>query len=78
MFNYNFKIYPLNGLDAVCEIAVDDEFYFVNINGKSLGTMLRDDESEFGYTTQDEELKPLLGVVVKGLREYSDDDIEDV
>lgn len=54
-------------------INVDDELYFVNVEGKFIGALEKDGLSPLGYTSVDKELLPYLGQIVAYLKAKHDD-----
>lgn len=61
MFVNEFPIYLFNSKTPQnCKVEVDDEVYHVTIDGKYLGFMERDYDSELGFKSEDENLTPLI------------------
>ncbi|WP_316739234.1 hypothetical protein [Pedobacter aquatilis] len=61
MFTYEFKMYHKSITDTVdVLINVDNEFYFTSINGNFLGSFIVDEDSPYGYSSQDIELQEYM------------------
>ncbi len=61
MFISEFPIYLFNSTTPQnCKVEVDDEFYHITIDGKYLGLMERDYNSDFGFKSEDKNIIPLI------------------
>ncbi|WP_131535484.1 hypothetical protein [Pedobacter nototheniae] len=61
MLTTTFNIHPFGAKTAQNVIIhIDDEIYFVHVEGNFIGSMVMDSESEFGFSTENEELKQLI------------------
>jgi|GEM_PF-1802752 len=70
MNSYHFHIYPLGTKDAQdCIVHFDRGIYYVYLEGREVGMMVRDKSGEFGFATQDEMLRPLIEEISGHLHE---------
>lgn len=70
MFNYQFQFIPIGQQEPVDVIInVDDEYWFVNAGGVSLGTMVEDLDSPYGFATEDADLQKQLEPLTMALKE---------
>jgi len=61
MFTTEFNMYHIDTKTPVMvKIEQDDEVMFVSVDGNYLGSMQENPDAEFGYETDDEELKTYL------------------
>ena len=61
MNSYHFNIYPVDTKTAQdCIIHFEHGAYHVLVEGNLIGKMVRDKDSEFGYSTDDSNLLPLI------------------
>lgn len=75
MVTREFELYHLSTTEpAKVVINIDDEFHFTSIDGDFKGSFVLDEDSEFGISTEDEELKPYiesLGMYLKDSKSKS-------
>jgi len=70
MFIYQFQFIPSGQQEPVDVIInVDDEYWFVNAGGVSLGTMVEDLDSRYGFATEDADLQQQLELLTMALKE---------
>ena len=61
MYTTQFIIYPIDTvIPQLCRIDIDDETYFITIEGKTIGWMERDYNVDFGFTTENPDVQPLI------------------
>lgn len=70
MNSYHFHIYPVDTKNPQdCIVHFDRGIYHVLVEGKQIGMMVKDKSEEFGYATQDQQLKPLIEEIAGHLHE---------
>lgn len=70
MLTYQFQFIPSGQQESVDVIInVDDEYWFVNAGGVSLGTMVEDLDSPYGFATEDADLQQQLEPLTMALKE---------
>jgi len=70
MNSYHFNIYPVDSQTAQdCIVHFDRGIYHVHVEGKQVGMMVKDSSEEFGYATNDADLKPLIEEIAGHLHE---------
>lgn len=66
----HFTIYPADTMiPQLCRVDMDDETYFITIDGKTLGWMERDYSVDFGFITDNPEIQALMPDLMEKLRE---------
>jgi len=72
MKTYQFIIYPIDtSMPQNCIVHVEGETYFVHIEGNFIGSMVKDSDSDFGFATDNKELKPLIESLAGHIQEKS-------
>ncbi len=56
-------------IPQLCRVDMDDETYFITIDGKTLGWMERDYSVDFGFTTDNPEIQALMPDLLVKLKE---------
>lgn len=70
MNSYHFNIYPIDTeTPQDCIIHFEDGAYHVLVEGNLIGKMVRDKNAEFGYTTDDNNLSPLVEEIAGHIHE---------
>lgn len=70
MVTYEFQyISAIKGDKWICIIEDDEEVLKVTVNGNYSGTLIKDKSKEFGFTTEDELLKPELEGLTMAMKE---------
>ncbi|SER96811.1 hypothetical protein [Pedobacter rhizosphaerae] len=70
MNSYHFNIYPIDTHHVKdCIVHFDRGIYRVHVEGKLIGMMVKDHVEKFGYSTEDKDLKPLIGEIAGHLHE---------